>query len=485
MGCSPIVILTEMSDGAALSHHAPYQSGTGDYGTWDARSALAGVTKRVMVSHDPAQAVQHTQLALKHALTGEPGPVAVIFHCSAAARPGRARLDAAHLPDGGLPAAAVRRRRRRRAGRRGRRPRRRGAPGDHRRQRRARRPGVRRSWPSWPGPLDVPVATTASGKGVFDETDPLAAGVMGRSAGRAPTRSSAAPTSCSPSAPSSAPTTPPTSTSTCSTRARQTLIQVDIEPLNAAWTFPADHVLVGDAGVVLDRLRGRACAAPSRAGGRRRPRRRGARPLRRARRAGVLERRGPDRCRSGSSASSTRRSPTTPRSRCDAGENRLFMMHWYRSKTPRALPPAGGRRRHGLRGAGRPGRQARHARPSRAGGVRRRRLRHVDPRADDRGPGAPARSASSCSTTAPSAGSCTGWARRPWPPGSTRSTTPPSPRSIGCDGVRVESVSDLRDAIKALPDITRPFVIDVPTSLATSFRDVTQDIGARRRESGY
>ena len=30
--------------------------------------------------YDPAQAVQHTQLALKHALTGEPGPVAVIFH---------------------------------------------------------------------------------------------------------------------------------------------------------------------------------------------------------------------------------------------------------------------------------------------------------------------------------------------------------------------------------------------------------------------
>jgi len=83
LGSSPIVILTEMSDGGALSHHAPYQSGTGDYGTWDARSALVGVTKRVMISHDPAQAVQHVQLALKHALTGEPGPVAVVFHSSA------------------------------------------------------------------------------------------------------------------------------------------------------------------------------------------------------------------------------------------------------------------------------------------------------------------------------------------------------------------------------------------------------------------
>ena len=58
-------------------------------------------------------------------------------------------------------------------------------------------------------------------------------------------------------------------------------------------------------------------------------------------------------------------------------------------------------------------------------------------------------------------------------------------RSLGCDAVRVESTSELRDAIKSFPDAVRPFVIDVPTSLATSFRDVTQDIGARRRESGY
>src|SRR5436190_22409213 len=34
LGCSPLVILTEMSDGGALSHHGPYQGGTGDYGDW-------------------------------------------------------------------------------------------------------------------------------------------------------------------------------------------------------------------------------------------------------------------------------------------------------------------------------------------------------------------------------------------------------------------------------------------------------------------
>jgi acetolactate synthase-1/2/3 large subunit len=36
---------------------------------------------------------------------------------------------------------------------------------------------------------------------------------------------------------------------------RQTFIQIDIEPLNASWTFPAQETLVGDAAVVLDQLR--------------------------------------------------------------------------------------------------------------------------------------------------------------------------------------------------------------------------------------
>ena len=35
-GSSPMLILTDLSDGAPFSHHAPYQAGTGDYRTWDA-----------------------------------------------------------------------------------------------------------------------------------------------------------------------------------------------------------------------------------------------------------------------------------------------------------------------------------------------------------------------------------------------------------------------------------------------------------------
>ena len=50
----------------------------------------------------------------------------------------------------------------------------------------------------------------------------------------------------------------------CWTRLARSMIQIDIEPLNAAWTFPVDHVLLGDAGYVMDRLCQTACQSPSR-----------------------------------------------------------------------------------------------------------------------------------------------------------------------------------------------------------------------------
>ena len=85
LGSSPMIILSDMTDGGALSHHGVYQGGSGDFGAWDTKKALEGVTKRVMVSRHPAQAVQHVQLAVKHSMTGDPGPVAVAFASTALA----------------------------------------------------------------------------------------------------------------------------------------------------------------------------------------------------------------------------------------------------------------------------------------------------------------------------------------------------------------------------------------------------------------
>jgi len=79
LSSSPMLLLTDFSDASRLQLHAPYQQATGDYGSWDARRAFSGVTKQVMQATDPGSAVQATQLAIKHAISGQAGPVVVLF----------------------------------------------------------------------------------------------------------------------------------------------------------------------------------------------------------------------------------------------------------------------------------------------------------------------------------------------------------------------------------------------------------------------
>jgi acetolactate synthase-1/2/3 large subunit len=57
--------------------------------------------------------------------------------------------------------------------------------------------------------------------------------------------------------------------------------------------------------------------------------------------------------------------------------------------------------------------------------------------------------------------------------------------SIGCHGVTAESRGELRDALAELPRLTRPLVIDVPTSLDVSFKDLLQPLDSRTRDTGY
>ena len=79
LSSSPMLLLTEMSDTPGFDLHSPYQAGTGDYGVWDAKKAFEAITKQVFVARDPVSAVQATQLAIKHAMAGQPGPVAVLY----------------------------------------------------------------------------------------------------------------------------------------------------------------------------------------------------------------------------------------------------------------------------------------------------------------------------------------------------------------------------------------------------------------------
>ena len=75
-----MLLLTDFSDAPRCTLHAPYCSRRpATQGSWDARRAFGGVTKHVMQAHDPIAAVQATQLGIKHALSGQPGPVAILY----------------------------------------------------------------------------------------------------------------------------------------------------------------------------------------------------------------------------------------------------------------------------------------------------------------------------------------------------------------------------------------------------------------------
>jgi acetolactate synthase I/II/III large subunit len=479
LGSSPIVILTEMSDGSAFSHHAPYQSGTGDYGTWDAERALSGMTKRVMVSHYPAQAVQHTQLALKHALTGDPGPVAVIFatdslrgsvgptteptiYPTSRYLTGRSRaIDHAAIEE---VARAIRL---------------------------AERPvvlagnGVRvgQAWQNLEAvarAIDAPVVTTAGGKGVFPETDPLAGGVIGpfgwASANELLGNADlvlivGSRLSSSDTAEGNPALLDP---------GRQVLIQADIEPLHTSWTVPMDHVLVGDASVLLDEIcKVHGSVAPSRGSMASERIRHAARLLAPA---AVGQPSAPFLART--TIDTIQASiPSETIVTCDAGENRLFMMQWFRSRGRGAyLQPAGGG------GMG-------YAVPAAMGA----KLAHPDhPVLAVCGDGGFSMSLhglmSAVEQNLPIGvvvmnNSALGWvlhgSRNPVGAVLRDFDLAAIASSLGCDGVRVASLDELRDALRRLSGLSRPLVIDVPTSLETSFKTVLQTIDRQRSETGY
>jgi acetolactate synthase-1/2/3 large subunit len=333
-GSSPMLILTDLSDGAPFSHHAPYQSGTGDYRCWDAKAAFSGVTKATFAPRGPAETIQCTQLAIKHALTGERGPVALLYHSAAlggsVGPDSEPRLYSTqpYLPtpppsaDPVLVDAAARS------------------------LLAARSPvviagnGVRIS-----GAYDqlaelaelisAPVTTTAAGKGVFPENHPLALGVFGSFGQRVANRTIAEADTVLVVGSKLGPTDTAGENPQFLDPTRQHFIQLDIEPKNASWTFPCDHVVIGDAAVALSQLSNciREIGTPSD-------------ETRKAREARLSD----NRKKYGffdDAESASEETPLLPQRiihemrcaldddaivTCDAGENRLFTTHWFQTR---------------------------------------------------------------------------------------------------------------------------------------------------------
>ena len=212
------------------------------------------MTKQVFQALEPASAVQATQLAIKHAMAGQPGPVAVLYSLASlsgsvdAESEPRLYATSLYLPpapqaaDASLVAAAARA------------------------LAAAKNPviiagnGVRIAQAYEPleqlaETLGIPVVTTASGKGVFAETHGLALGVFGTfglpAANAAVAEADLVLVVGSKLGASDTARENPELLNP----ARQSFIQIEIEPRNASWTFPAEHVLMGDAALVLEQLR--------------------------------------------------------------------------------------------------------------------------------------------------------------------------------------------------------------------------------------
>jgi acetolactate synthase-1/2/3 large subunit len=478
-GSSPMLFLTDFSDVAPFAQHAPYQSGRGEYGSADTRNALAAITKHTLTALTPGEAVHAVQLAIKHALSGERGPVGVVFNSNAflggtvdpdarpflydtgAYLPARLPADPASVAAAAEALAA------------------------------AERPaivagnGVRISQAyeelaALARMLGAPVATTASGKGVIAETNDWALGPcgnFGQAAANAYVGSAdlvlAVGTRLGP-----ADTT--NENPALIDPARQTLIQIDVEPKNASWTFPCDTVVIGDAALALGQIAEAVAAKGAPAAD--------TVATRKAALDAVRE-------TEGFFADPLYESDAVPIMpprlfrelhgviaddalvTCDAGENRLFMTHFFQTKGPGTLL---------MPGIGAMG----YAVPAALAGKLLYPDRQVIAVAGDGGFSMAmnglmtARDENIPIVTVVLNNSALGWVKH----GQGNRTINSSfaamnfadiAKAIGVDGIRVDQPADIAGAITEALAAGRPTVVDVVTAFdGLSFRDVTSPLAA-------
>ncbi|SDI20456.1 MULTISPECIES: thiamine pyrophosphate-binding protein [Bradyrhizobium] len=469
LSSSPMLLLTDFSDAPLFHLHAPYQQATGDYGSWDARRAFGAVTKQVMQAHEPVAAVQATQLAIKHAVSGQPGPVAILF---AQESLGPVKPDSHpclyptryYLPPAPPPADITR------------------VAAAAKALQAAKRPvivagnGVRIAQAYKPlvalaEAAGLPVVTTAAGKGIFAETHPLALGVFG-------TFGTEAANACVGEADlvlavgtKLGPSDTAWENRDLLDPTRQTFIQIDIEPRNASWTFPAEHVLVGDAGQVLLQLREAIDSAGRKEAGERRV-------AKWRKEKGYFDQPGyfaedapilPQRI----IGEMMRALPDNTIVTCDAGENRIMMTHWYQTKQAGGFLQAAGSGPMGF------------AIPAALGAKLVHPERTVVAVCGDGGFSMTMNGLMTAIEedipiiTVVLNNMALGWVLHGHGPVATEFKDfdyAAIARSMGCRGVRVTDPAELASALQEAVSANKPTVIDVQTSLAQSFADITSPL---------
>jgi acetolactate synthase-1/2/3 large subunit len=252
-GASPMLLLGDFTDMAPFMHHAPYQAGTGEHGNHDLKTLLMGATKYTAAVSEPKQAVQTLQLAIKHATTGSPGPVAVVFGSRAfgatvkTRRPPRLHPTGRHLAHAILRPAADDVARVAEALMAASSPVIVAGNGVH----------ASRAWAELAALADllkIPVATTATGKSAIADIHPLALGVFGNWGQTVANEVVAAADTVLVVGSRLAPTDTCFENPELLDADRQTFLQIDVEPLNVGRHFPATEAIVADAREALAAL---------------------------------------------------------------------------------------------------------------------------------------------------------------------------------------------------------------------------------------
>ncbi len=252
LSSSPMLVLTDTSDGGSAQRPAN-QSGAGEYGSIDLPNIFRSMSKYTSLAASPKEAVLATQMAIKHAVSGRPGPSAVVMRSGAIG--GEVDLESPpfiHDAAGFLNTAKPE-----------------SAPADIHRAidilSRSRRPvlvagngvHVARAHSQlqelaelW----NMPVATSYKGKSAISETHPLSVGMVGtygqdvanRMVGDADTVIIVGALLRSQETVRERPD--------IFDPRRQRVVQIDIDERNAGWSFPVELGLIGDAGSILGQL---------------------------------------------------------------------------------------------------------------------------------------------------------------------------------------------------------------------------------------
>lgn len=475
-GSSPMVIVADVSDKIPFSTHNPTQSGTGEPGNWNAALAFRGFSKHVLEAHDPLQMVVQLQLALRLAMSGTPGPVSVLLY-SASLRglvgpdsrpPVFTRGDPAPPPARAEP-GAVRAAARTLAA--------------------ARSPvviagnGARVSGADVTGFAErtgLPVVTTSAGKGVLAEDHPLAGGVVGEFGLDAANDLVSTADVVLAVGTRLGPGDTVRANPAFLNPTRQQIIQVDVAAERIGWSVPAVVGLVGDAAAVLEQLGDELTRRPD-AGAHT-----GAARVRAAFQA------------SGSfevPASASAEVPVLPQriiaalSAClpanavvtaDAGENRIFLVHYFRTRS------AGGFLQPGSTGG------MGYALPAAMGAKMAVPDRPVVAVAGDGGFGMSlaglltARELGLAVVVVVLNNQMLGWVQHVQ--GDRRIASELGAfdyaaiaRAMGCGGTRVSTAAEFEDALADALAADRPWVIDVVTSPAPSWRDVSSRLATAGR----